>query len=45
LEIKYEEQHQPHVIIEKADSQKGDFVWYIPYTVSKKTAPFYCCKK
>jgi len=23
LEIKYEEPHQPHVIIEKADSQKG----------------------
>jgi len=25
LEIKYEEQHQPHVIIEKADSEKGMF--------------------
>ena len=26
LEIKYEEQHKPHVIIEKADSLKGDFL-------------------
>jgi len=25
LEIKYEEQHQPHVIIEKADPLKGNF--------------------
>ena len=25
LEIEYEKQHQPHVIIEKADTQKGRF--------------------
>ena len=24
LEIKYEDQHQPHVIVEKADAQKGE---------------------
>ena len=29
LEIKYEEQHEPHVIIEKADTQKGGYVYFI----------------
>ena len=27
LEIKYEEQHQPRVVIEKADTTKGSFVY------------------
>jgi len=27
LEIKYEEQHQPHVIIENADATKGSCVF------------------
>ena len=31
LEIMYEEQHQPHVIIEKADSLKGDSVYFSEY--------------
>ena len=31
LEIKYAEQHQPHVIIEKADSLKGDSVYLSKY--------------
>ena len=28
LEIKYEEQHQPRVIIEKADTTKGGSVYF-----------------
>ena len=31
LEIMYEEQHQPHVIIEKADTSKGSLVYFIQY--------------
>jgi len=31
LEILYEEQHQPHVIIEKADTSKGSFIYFIQY--------------
>jgi len=49
LEINYEEQHQPHVIIEKADTLKGAFSTLIAirmfvYTLVKLTVlldPYY----
>jgi len=31
LEIMYEEKHQPHVIIEKANTSKGSLIYVIQY--------------